>query len=105
MRHAKKQSDFPFFGNTAMMEKKTKSAGTITIPALFRQKTGLMSGYFFKFETIDWQSRHFRYIVKDAVFFSKKTHSSIKTLENTCAGPLSRRRILFPEGSDHDNLG
>lgn len=55
-----------------MMEKKTKSAGTITIPALFRQKTGLMSGYFFKFETIDWQSRHFRYIVKDAVFFSKK---------------------------------
>ena len=55
-----------------MMEKKTKSAGTIAIPALFRQKTGLMDGYFFKVETIDWQSRRFRYIVKDAVFFSKK---------------------------------
>jgi bifunctional DNA-binding transcriptional regulator/antitoxin component of YhaV-PrlF toxin-antitoxin module len=100
MRNEKNQSDFPFFGKSPCMEKKTKSAGTITIPALFRQKTGLMSGYFFKFETIDWQSRHFRYIVKDAVFFSKKSHSSIKTLETTRAGPLSRRRILFPEGSE-----
>ena len=83
-----------------MMEKKTKTAGSITIPAFFRQKTGLMDGYFFKVETIDWQSRRFRYIVKDAVFFSKKSHSSIKTFENTCAGPLSRRRILIPEGSE-----
>ena len=88
-----------------MMEKKTKSADTVAIPALFRQKNGLMSGYFFKLETIDWQSRRFRYIVKDAAFFSKKPHSSIKTFENTCAGPLSRRRILFLRAANHDNLG
>ena len=30
-----------------------------------------MAGYFFKLETIDWQSSRFRYIVKDTVFFLK----------------------------------
>ena len=102
MRNEKNQSDFPFFGKTAMMEKKTKTADTITIPELFRQKTGLMDGYFFKVETIDWQSRRFRYIVKDTAIFSQKTVSFSK---NTCAGPLRRRQILILRTANHDNLG
>lgn len=71
MRDAKNQSGFPFFEKTARMEKKTKSSGMIVFPAFFRQKNGLMGGYFFKSETIDWQSSRFRYIVKDTVFFLK----------------------------------
>ena len=38
-----------------------------------------MSGYFFKTETIDWQSRTFSYIVKDTVIFSEDTVYADKT--------------------------
>ena len=100
----KKAIGFPFFRENRHTEKNAKIADTIEIHTLFRQKTGLMDEYFFKVENIDWQSRHFRYIVKDAVFFLKSLFS-IKTHETTCVGPLSRRRILFLRAANHDNLG
>ena len=65
---------------------------------LFHKKNKGMAGYFFKVETIDWQSRRFRYIVNDTAIFSKKYPSdSAKTHAPACSAGVES---FFLEGSE-----
>ena len=87
---------WPLSRNAVRPSKKTGSAG------FSGTKTPESPGYFFKTESIDWQSALLRYIVKDTAIFSER---AVHDDKNTECRPAPPAPDLSLRTANHDHLG